>query len=177
MRLVLACMFLCAAIGAAAAQTPTDTAPPPALGDVFACASLTDSAARLSCYDQAVGRLRQAQSSGELVALDRNGVDTIRRDAFGFQMPSLPRVFGHFGAGAPHSEFNELALVIDHINRTGDGRAVFYMTNGQVWRQIDDESARRAQPNGGVTVHRATFGSFLMTVDAGGPAIRVHRDQ
>ena len=55
--------------------------------------------------------------------------------------------------------------------------ATFRMSNGQVWVQIDDENARNAREGGTVTIERATLGSYLMHVEAGGPAIRVRRQQ
>ena len=55
--------------------------------------------------------------------------------------------------------------------------STFRMTNGQVWVQIDDENARNAREGGSVTIERASMGSYLMHVEAGGPAIRVRRQQ
>jgi len=51
------------------------------------------------------------------------------------------------------------------------------MSNGQVWVQIDDENARNAREGGAVTIRRASMGSYLMSVEAGGPAIRVRRQE
>ncbi|MES1197143.1 MAG: hypothetical protein ABUL55_00830 [Pseudomonadota bacterium] len=177
MRLALACLIVWIGAEAASAQSaPAPESPPPALASVYACAQITENTARLACYDQAVGRLQQAQSAGDLVAVDRHGAEAIRREAFGFQLPTLPRIFGRM-AGGEQADLTELNLVIDHIARAADGKAVFHMTNGQVWRQIDDANIRRARAQGAVTVRRAALGSFLMIIEAGGPAIRVHRDE
>ena len=61
--------------------------------------------------------------------------------------------------------------------RRRDGTASFTMTNGQVWSQIDNESPRNARAGGQVTIRRASMGSYLMSVEAGGPALRVRRTQ
>jgi len=176
MRVVLASLcFVAIAAGAASAQEPPGN--PAVLDQVYACSSIAEQAARLACYDGAVGRLREAQSSGNLVAVDRQQAETVEREAFGFSLPSLPRLFGNRGDGAASPEIAEMALEIDRVSRRNDGTATFYMTNGQVWTQIDNENARNVRPGGQVTVRRATLGSFLMSVEAGGPALRVRRAQ
>lgn len=176
MRAVLAslCFIVCA--GAAAAQTPSaaPNAPPEALNQVYSCANITDDAQRLACYDQAVGRLRQAQTSGDLVAVDRHQAETINREAFGFSLPSLPHLFSR-GDGQAIGAVEEVELEVARVQQRGDGSAVFTMTNGQVWQQIDNENGRNVRVGGHVRVRSASMGSFLMHVDAGGPALRVRR--
>ena len=48
---------------------------------------------------------------------------------------------------------------------------------GELLAQIDDEVARNVRQGGRVTVRRASLSSYLMSVEAGGPAIRVRRVQ
>ncbi len=178
MRVILAslCFVALAAPALAQEQAP---ATPGVLDQVYACATVTDEAARLTCYDNAVGRLREAQSSGNLVAVDRQQAQEIQRDAFGFSLPSLPRLFGGRGDNQQTAieEVAEMRLEVASVTSRRNMPSVFTMTNGQVWVQIDDENARNVRQGGAVTVRRASMGSFLMSVDAGGPAIRVRRHQ
>ncbi|HYD87994.1 MAG TPA: hypothetical protein VEA80_11000 [Vitreimonas sp.] len=177
MRIVIASLcFVAFAAGSAAAQEERP-ANPQVLDQVYACANIADETQRLACYDGAVGRLRDAQTSGNLVAVDRQQAQEIEREAFGFSLPSLPRIFGNRGNEAAAPEIAEMALTIDRVVTRRNGPATFYMSNGQVWTQIDDENARNARAGGQVTIRRATLGSFLMSVEAGGPAIRVRRTQ
>lgn len=177
MRRALASLALALALAAPAAAQG-DPQAPPVLDQVYACAQVTAEAERLACYDSAVGRLRQAQNSGDLVAVDRAQAQAIERDAFGFSLPSLPRLFGG-GANRPDAEPNvaELQLEIARVSHRADGKALFTMANGQVWAQIDDANVRRAREGGAVTIRRAALGSYLMSVEAGGPAIRVRRSE
>lgn len=181
MRAALAgLLFIAFAAPAAAQDEPQAT--PGVLDQVYGCANIADDGQRLACYDGAVGRLREAQTSGNLVAVDRAQAEEIQRDAFGFSLPSLPRLFGsRSGGGAPATtgvgEVSEMRLEIASVVRRRNGPATFTMSNGQVWTQIDDENARNARQGGSVTIRRASLGSFLMSVDAGGPAIRVRRQE
>jgi hypothetical protein len=177
---LLACMI---APAAAQEQSPTGGI----VDQVYACAEISAEAERLACYDRAVGRMREAQTRGDLVAVDREQARTIEREAFGFSLPSLPRLFGRRdGADAESASVSstsglggveELEFEIARVSRRPNGPATFTMVNGQVWVQIDDENARMAREGGKVTIRRATFNSFLMSIEAGGPAIRVRRQQ
>jgi hypothetical protein len=179
MRIALAslCFAAVAAAPAAAQDQPAST--PGVLDQVYACANVAGESERLACYDGAVGRLREAQNTGELLAVDRHQAQELERDAFGFSLPSLPRLFGRGDNDRPAmvEEVAEMQLEIERVTMRHDGTALFTMTNGQVWSQIDNESPRNARAGGQVTIRRATMGSFLMSVAAGGPALRVRRSQ
>src|SRR4051812_1363572 len=53
------------------------------------CRAVSDPNARLACYDEAVSRLDQAESSGQVVVLDREAAKEVKRQAFGFSIPSI----------------------------------------------------------------------------------------
>lgn len=174
MRIVLSSLaFLALAAPAIAQESPQR---PAILDQVYACANITGEAERLTCYDAAVGRLREAQNSGNLVAVDRAQAQEIERDAFGFSLPSLPRLFGNRNTEAA-PPIAETSLEIARVSRRPNLPATFTMTNGQVWTQIGTENTGRVREGGAVTIRRAALGSFLMSVEAGGPAIRVRRAQ
>lgn len=192
MRFVLASLCI-AALAASAASAQQPPATPGVLDQVYACAEIADETQRLACYDGAVGRLREAQTTGNLVAVDRAQAEDIDRDAFGFSLPSLGRLFGggaRESASAAASStpspsarppalerVDAMQLEIARVVMRRDGTASFTMTNGQVWSQIDNESPRNARAGGQVTIRRASMGSYLMSVEAGGPALRVRRTQ
>jgi hypothetical protein len=171
-----------AATTPALAQAPS-AAPqsPEVLQQVYACAEITEDAARLACFDRAVGGLRTAQSEGQFAAVDRAAVQQVEREAFGFSLPSLPRLaFPDFGSGQRNPDqgsVEEMVMTIERVSTRGDGNAVFVMSNGQRWVQVTPERTNRVRPGGTVTIRRAMMGSFLMSVEAGGPAHRVRREQ
>jgi hypothetical protein len=184
MRIVLASLAFIAFAGPVAAQEQTP-ATPSVLDQVYNCRGITDEAQRLACYDGAVGRLQEAQDTGNLVAVDRGQAQEMDREAFGFSLPSLSRLFGG-GSGGNNSasastpqfeRIDNIQMQIASVTHRRNLPSTFRMTNGQVWVQIDDEVARNVREGGNVTIERASMGSYLMRVEAGGPAIRVRRQQ
>jgi hypothetical protein len=171
---------LVALAAAAAAQTPPPARSPEVLEKVYACRAIPDGAARLACFDAAVSDMKTAESEGRFAAVDQAGVRQIEREAFGFSLPSLPRLamprLGGGGAAEPAQPTAELAMTIRAVGRF-DGRQSFVMDNGQTWVLIDSASNRLARPGASVTIKRASFGSYLMSVEAGGTALRVRRAQ
>ena len=53
------------------------------------CRKLADSAARLACYDKAAATMDQAEAKGDIVVVDREQARKVRRQAFGFTLPSI----------------------------------------------------------------------------------------
>lgn len=180
MRLVFAGLLIAALALPAAAQTSAPQRSPdnPAvLDEVYNCAQISDEHQRLECYDHAVGRLHEAQTRGDVVAVDRQQAERVNREAFGFSLPSLGNLFGGGGSRSriQTEDIAEIAAHITRISQDRSGHATFTLDNGQQWEQIDDENPRNAHNGGGVRIRRAMMGSFLMHVEAGGPAIRVRR--
>jgi hypothetical protein len=182
MRIVLASLAFIAFAGPVAAQEqPAPT--PDVLNQLYACRDISDETQRLACYDGAVGRVQQAQDTGNLVAIDRGQAQEMDRESFGFSLPSLSRIFGggsdsQSAASTPRFErVDDVQMEVASVVHRRNAPSTFTMTNGQVWVQIDDEVARNVRQGGQVTVRRASLSSYLMSVDAGGPAIRVRRIQ
>lgn len=144
---------------------------PEVLARLMACRSVADSTARLACFDAAAGVLDSAARQGDLVVLDRAGVAETRRQLFGFQMPALPRLFGPEGA----VEISSIETTLQSAALVAEGRWVFRLEDGSVWRQIDSERVRfQNRPGEAVRVRTASLGSFMLTV-GGSRAVRVRR--
>lgn len=160
-----------AAASVLSGQTVPAQERPETLARLMACRSVADNVARLACFDAAAGALDTAERAGEVVVIDRAGVAETRRQLFGFEMPSLPRLFGPEGAG----EIDSIDSTLQSAALVGEGRWVFRLADGSVWRQIDSERVRFTnRPGQEVRVRKASLGSFLLTVD-GSRAVRVRR--
>ncbi|PHR90984.1 MAG: hypothetical protein COA69_13065 [Robiginitomaculum sp.] len=192
---VLTVAFFTGTAFCAAAQVPDAAsdmaAPPMALSSVFACRTLDDEQARLSCYDKAVGRLETAQKSGDIIAVSKADVEVIERESFGFNIPSLPKLGKLFGdakntvasvgkkAFKPKDIESGRSNVVLEISRTkifGYKQTRFYLKNGQVWQQVDNKRIRVSKKTpGNAHIRKAALGSFLLQVNGRGPAIGVKR--
>jgi nucleoside phosphorylase len=160
---------------AAASTLSTQATPlqerPETLARLMACRGIAENTARLACFDTAAGALDTAERQGDLVVIDRAGVAETRRQLFGFEMPSLPRLFGPEGA----VELESIDSTLQSAASVGEGRWVFRLADGSVWRQIDSERVRfRNSPGQPVRVRKGALSSFLLTVD-GSRAVRVRR--
>jgi hypothetical protein len=164
----LAATFATSALAADRAE-----APPAAVQAAMDCRKLVDDAARLGCYDKAMSVLGQALDQGQVVAVDHAQVQAVRRQAFGFTVPSLS-LFDH---GAQPQEISEVELTVESARRLADGKWLLELEGGQIWRQIDTgDFSRDPRPGAKAVVKKAMLGSYMMMVGGHSP-VRVHRDQ
>ncbi len=159
-----------------AAGKPAPQVRAPELQAVIACRALTDRDARLNCFDAATAKLDEAESTGQVVVVNREQARAVRRDVFGLQLPSLD-IFGRKGAAATGEDVDQLASTVKAASENPDGRWVLELETGAVWRQVDD-SPMATPPHVGskVEIRRAGLGSFFTRID-GHPAFRAHRDR
>jgi len=163
-----ACMAALSGPAWAAPKAPPSNAP--VVQAVVDCRKIDDSAQRLACYDAAVEAMSRAQTSGDLVTLDRKQRQAVRKQAFGFTLPTLSM----FDTGENAVDTIDETLASAH--QITCGRWVFQMQDGAVWRQIDEEWLSRApHPGSAVVIKRAMLGSYMLSVDRQ-PGVRVHRD-
>lgn len=155
-----------AAMGATAASPL-----PAAVQRLLDCRTTAADAARLACYDQAVGALGRLLTSGEIVVVDKERVATVKRQAFGFSLPSLS-LFEH---GDKPAQLDEIAARAARAYRQADGRWAVELEDGAVWAQTDDERIDH-DPHAGskVEIKKAAMSSFFMKID-GQRSLRARR--
>lgn len=137
------------------------------------CRKVADDSARLACYDTAAAALEQAEAQGDIVVVDREQARNVRRQAFGFSLPSLSL----FERGEPQEEVDRIEGRIAEARRGAGGKWVLRLEDGGVWTQIDvQELSLDPRPGQSVTIRRATLGSYLASVE-GRRAFRVRRTE
>jgi len=171
------------------ADTPTST------DDVYACAPIENDTDRLACFDAAVGRLQAAEESGELQTLSRKEIETVQKDAFGFSLPSLPKL--SFGKPKPKKETTEptetavvketppketktaktdedgrlssITAAVTDVKKSKISGLTVTLDNGQVWRQSEAKKIYYSRKKGvkEATIKRGRFGGFRMKLDDG----------
>lgn len=139
---------------------------------VYACAVIATDAERLACYDAAVGRLKQAEATGEITTVSRAEVEAVKRESFGFSLPSIPNLFARkaeSSEGPPAEEFREMTLAVSKVTADSTGKLTVYLDTGAVWRQIDTTAVRirKKTPPKSASIEKAAFGSYLMKLDDG----------
>jgi hypothetical protein len=141
------------------------------LQQVLDCRTVADQTARLACYDAAVGKMDQAEKSGDIVVVDRDQVREAKKAAFGFEMPH----FTLFDRGEKPEKIDQVAGVAAEAYVNKDGKWVIVLEDGAKWVQVDGEAVYNAPHKGSkVDIRTAAMGSFFMKVD-GQRAIRAHR--
>ncbi|WP_174300886.1 hypothetical protein [Caulobacter sp. S45] len=173
-RATMMMLSLLAAAGAlpASARPASPTANPAAVAQAIGdCRKLTDRDARLDCYDKATDAFEQAQASGQVVVVDREQVRAVKRQAFGFNVPSL-NLFAH---GPKEEQVDKVSVKLAGAHQNGDSRWVMVTDEDAVWTQIDGADLFNP-PHAGSTVaiRKAMLGSYFCNVD-GQSAIRCIR--
>lgn len=159
------------AAAAPAHAEPGGQQEPQTLTRLMACRSISDSAARLACYDLAAGAIDSARQQGDLVVIDRAQAEETRRQLFGFEVPTLPRLFG----GEVQPDIEAIETTLQSASQASETRWVFRLADGSVWRQVDSDPVRFQNRAGQeVRVRKASLGSFLLTVGSS-RAVRVRR--
>jgi hypothetical protein len=159
--------------GATLAAPPTPEGRAAALQHLADCRKLAEDGAQLACYRAAAAEIDAAVAKGDLVVVDREQARDVRRQAFGFSLPSLSL----FDRGGSPEPIDAVSLKIESATRLPDGKWLFRLQGGQVWRQIDTAVLMRDPRRGGnVTIKSGALGSYKLSVDDSASAIKVHRD-
>ena len=156
-----------------------------ALERIYACRATAADAQRLACYDAAAAGLDAGETAGGAVAVTPGSGGAPAATAGTMQAgtmqagnmragdmrtaPIAPTIRG----GMPEAEPYRVTAKVERIVAQRSGRSVFYMSNGQVWTQVEAETVRNVRAGDEVTINSASFGSFLMSSPRGGRAIRV----
>ena len=147
------------------------TSSPNNLSEIYACADIADSTARLACYDASVGRLETAEKSGDIVTLSRSTIDQVKKDSFGLKTDSASTIDLLTKSEPPKKsteltkpiskkkekkaekktekrasleteDLNKVNLEIASTKTFGYEKTRFYLANGQVWDQVDSVKVR-----------------------------------
>jgi hypothetical protein len=123
--------------------------------ELLRCAELTDTAARLACFDElAAGAKKRQTPQGKAAAIVQA-----------------------FGAPTAADQTQSIDSEIEGLLDGWGPNTHFRLKNGQVWRVSDGSSATLYLKSPKVTVRRAALGSFLMEFEGSKETARVRRVQ
>src|SRR5438309_2268197 len=144
------------------------------LAEIARCAGITDSSARLKCFDaaalRACGALAAHQAEeprGRVEGLDHSGPpQTVTRTE-------------DFGKPPPPPRVTRITATVLELARTARGRAIFILDNGQAWRQVDSDETDVQDPQPGkpmkIAIARAMLGTYSLTIEGRKGLIKVGR--
>ncbi|MEO8304251.1 MAG: hypothetical protein ABI724_09025 [Betaproteobacteria bacterium] len=149
-----------------------------ALAEMARCAEIADSAERLKCYDAAAPRAKSALAAPQPPPADPG--TTV--ESFGLRVPkpvTKAEDFGKPAAPPQPKEITEISGTVVEFARTPRGRSIFFLDNGQVWRQLDGDSTVVRDPDPGkpmkVTVEVGALASYNLTIEGRNGLIKVIR--
>lgn len=167
-------VVLAAAAPALAAKPPAAPSDDPsALKTMFDCRKLPTKEARADCYDAAVDALQNAQAKGEVVVVDREKIKAVRRQAFGFSLPSISLLT----KGLKEEPVKSIEIELKSAHQSADGYWVMTTVEDSVWRQTQN-SGYEFTPHAGskLIVRPGILGAYFCEVD-GQPQVRCRREQ
>lgn len=180
---VCALIFLTfAAVTVASAQNSPNSAPSGGttpLAPLYACAQITAPSERLACYDSAVGAIKAKEATQEIVTFDAPKVREMRREAFGFNLPSLPKLAlpKLSRDNSKEEDLERQTMQLERLGRSG-GFSTFVMTNGQVWANLENtEVVLPGKLPLNVSIRSASFNSFILSIEGRNRGYSVRRIQ
>jgi len=137
------------------------------------CRKIVDGPARLACFDAASAAFDQAEAKGDIVVVNREQARKVRRQAFGFTLPSMSL----FERGEKPEEIDTVQAKVAAVRQNGAGKWVIRLEDGAVWVQVDaNEINPDPSPGEVAEIRRASLGSYMMILPHH-RSFRAHREQ
>lgn len=139
------------------------------MADISRCHAISDDRDRLACYDSVTGRQDQAQPLAGVPAASGSTTSTSADDSVTAEPVER---FGLLPERSAEPLVMNTSLL--RVERNARGKMTLYLTNDQVWRQLD--SSRLPLKSGeAIVIKEASLGSHLLEKQTGSRSIRVKR--
>jgi hypothetical protein len=134
------------------------------LAGLLACREVSDSTARLACFDR------------ETANLDLKSVTSVPAPVHLPPPPDPKKQFGlpeqavatqEVAAGTRAADAPNIEAHITQLSFGENGRIVFSLDNDQVWRQLISNGDLLVKPGDAVTISRAALGSYWLQTKTG----------
>ena len=161
-----------AIFGTSASARKVEAGPPPAqVSELLKCRTITETNARLACFDRAAAVIGDAVARKDLVVFDRESVRKTKRGLFGFSIPNL----GIFGDDDNEVEIKEIESTLVSVGTNSDGGYTFRLADGSRWSQTDGKPFALPPSKGDkIVVRKGALTSYTLRV-AGQPGVKVKR--
>jgi hypothetical protein len=155
------------------------------LAGLLACRSITDSAARLACFDRETAALASAPAETLAAAVaappPSAAAAPVPPAPPAAPVPAAPvldaqQSFGLSGSaiaekeeakGARPAKLAKIESRVVGLALTGNGRTLFTLENSQMWRQLESDGDMLAKLGDVATVSRGLLGSYWLQLKNG----------
>jgi hypothetical protein len=180
LRISLLLVCICCALPCLAAEP---------LAGLLACRSISDSAARLACFDRETAALASAPAAlaaapnvpaaattAATAATAAAAAPATAAPAPAAQPLDPQQSFGLSGSaiaekeeakGARPAKLAKLESRVVGLSLTGNGRTVFTLENSQMWRQLESDGDMLAKLGDVATISRGLLGSYWLQLKNG----------
>lgn len=140
------------------------------LSDLYACERVTDKDDQLACFRAETAKLRAADTSGEIVALEKESLEEIKQ-------AEVKKAEVKKEKETKEKAQKERTLAIRSTKTYGaNGYVRFTLENGEVWQQIEAGRVRLGKAETDtLVIKKAALGSFLARVNGKRPSFRVRQ--
>ena len=139
------------------------------LAGVLACRAITEATARLACFDRESAGLEAKVAAAAVpapVAAPRPLPPPLDpKKEFG--LPEKAVATQEVAAGTRAADTSAIDAHVLGFAQGADGRGVFTLDNGQVWRQLNSTGEMLIHNGDPVTISRAALGSYWLQVKSG----------
>lgn len=139
------------------------------------CRTISDPAARLSCYDALA-----VTPGGGVTRTDTSAGKAAVQQSTSVKSAASPQKPDQFGLEERLASKNELDAIESHIQGSFEGwtaRSNIRLANGQVWQISDNSSRAHYIDNPKVRIRRGTLGAFYLEIQGTNISPRVKRVQ
>ncbi|MDE2050543.1 MAG: hypothetical protein KGJ72_05945, partial [Gammaproteobacteria bacterium] len=130
-----------------------------------ACRAISQSAARLACFDRESAGLAAAHQAAAAPRTGPSGLTLSPHQTFGLPEGAIEE--REISAGVRARPLTRISARVSRLSESPDGRLVFALDNGQVWMELLPDRDLLAQPGETATIHRQLFGSYWMELQSG----------
>lgn len=172
MRIVASCCGIAAFASAASCQAVSaQTRTPTQLEALLSCRQITETSARLACFDRTSGELDTARRAGRIAVVDRETARAQGQRGFGLSGARTPKP-AEENLATP-SELKSTVRAI-RASTSSPGRWDLSLANGMAWQSV--EPPRRLPKVGeAITITRVRLGGYRANVDGANRSFLVKR--
>jgi hypothetical protein len=139
------------------------------LAPLLACRALAEAAARLECFDRESAKLAAPAAAATPSAAAAAGTvaptPLTPEQKFGLDAKAVTAKEAE--AGHPRAELDEVGAKLTALNALADGRVVYTLDNGQVWRSLSPGPDVLLAVGDSVRITRGVLGSYSLVLKSG----------